>query len=166
MARNEKKRGGRPRLYGKRTNFTFRIHDEVKQRLAATAAKAGKSLSEQAEYAINVYLELENTRASLDQAKVEAQAQVSAARVTALRLAGLLILRETDGRPRRVVVDLESLLAEADGLLHGLRSGFVGDEAPPSDSKRTDKEERRLLDEIEELRRRVAALTAAEKKSG
>src|SRR5262245_23187956 len=131
MARSEKKRGGRPRLYGKRTNFTFRIHDEVKQRLAAAAATAGKSLSEQAEYAVNIYFEFENTRAALDQAKAEAQAQVSAARVTALRLAGLLILRETEGRPRRVVVDLESLIAEADGLLHGLRSGFVGDQAPP-----------------------------------
>jgi hypothetical protein len=46
----------------------------------------------------------------------DAHAARSAARVEALRKAGYQIIREIDGTPRRVIVDLDTLLAEADGV--------------------------------------------------
>ena len=57
-----------------------------------------------------------------------------------------------------MIVDLETILAEADGLLQGLRSGFVGDAPPPAPEPRmTPEQQQRLLAEIEDLRRQLAA---------
>jgi hypothetical protein len=163
MATNEKQPRGRPRLYGPRPNFTFRIQREVKERLAKMAERDRRSLSEQAEHAINIYFQFEEMRAFLEQAKTEAQAQLSAARINALRLAGFLILRES-GLARRVIVDFDSLIAEADGLLHGLRGGFTDDAgAAPAQRLLTADEVKRREREIETLRQKVEAVTAPEK---
>jgi predicted transcriptional regulator len=167
MTPNEKQPRGRPRLYGPRPSFTFRIQREVKERLAKAAERDRRSLSEQAELAINVYFQFEETRAFLEQAKIEAQAQISAAAVNALRLAGLMILRES-GRARRVIVDFDALMAEANGLLHGLRGGFFDDEAPaPAPATLTAAEVERREKEIEKaigtLRRKAAPKKPDEK---
>jgi hypothetical protein len=79
----------------------------------------------------------------------------------------LLILRES-GRTRRVVVDYDSLLAEANWLLHGLRSGFFDDEAPaPVPATLTAAEVERREEEIEKaigtLRRKAALKKPDEK---
>ena len=61
----------------------------------------------------------------------------------------------------RAVIDLETLLAEADGIGRGLRSGFVPQDAPPpSEAPITAEEERRLLAEIEDLKQKLAAAMA------
>ena len=85
-------------------------------------------------------------------------AQQSAARVHALRAAGLQILREIEGRPTRVIVDLETLLAKADGIERGLRGGFF-EKAPPvpprAAPRRTAEEERELQRTWEDVMRKI-----------
>jgi hypothetical protein len=93
--------------------------------------------------------------------RAQAAASLSGARVQMVRLAALQILREVEGRPRRVVIDLETLLAEADGIARGLRSGFKPQDAPPArETPMTADEESRLLAEIEDLKRKLAAAMA------
>jgi predicted transcriptional regulator len=165
MATNEKQPRGRPRLKGQRPSFTFRIQRDMKERLAKMAERDRRSLSEQAELTINIYFQFEENREFIEEAKLEAQARISAAVVNALRLAGLMILRES-GRARRVIVDFDALLAEADGLLHGLRGGFFDDEAP-APATLTDAEVERREEEIEKaietLRRKTAPKKPDEK---
>ena len=95
----------------------------------------------------------------------EAAAIRSAARVQALRAAALMILRETEGRPTRVIVDLETLFAEADGLAAGLRPGFFAGESPPAPDEAprpmTAEEGERLMRELEEIKQSLK--TAVEK---
>src|SRR5262245_34781457 len=133
MSQRPKKRrpGGQPKPASvrKRNNLTFRVRDDLRERLARAAQDNERSISEEIELRLNRDFGWEQAKGDIEQMRAKAAAALSAARVQALRAAGLLILRDIDGRPRRVVVDLESLLAEADGLLHGWRSGFVGDEA-------------------------------------
>jgi hypothetical protein len=55
-APKETKRKGRPPKYageGKRQNFSFRIRDKTRERLIATVAETGRSLSEEIEYRID-----------------------------------------------------------------------------------------------------------------
>jgi Arc-like DNA binding domain len=43
---------GRPRKYGKRQNFNFRITDEIRQRVLESAKASGRSLSEEIEHCV------------------------------------------------------------------------------------------------------------------
>src|SRR5262245_44608494 len=111
------KRGrGRPRVYGKRQNFNFRITEEMRQRLIESALENGRSLSEEIEFCLTSHFSWKATKQDIMKMLAEAAAQRSAARALAIRAAGLQILREIEGKPTRVIVDLETLLAEADGI--------------------------------------------------
>src|SRR5262245_54052699 len=111
------KRGrGRPRVYGKRQTFNFRITEEMRQRVVDSALKNGRSLSEEIEALINQALHWQSTKQDIDEMRARAAKWEDASIIHCVRAAGLTILRETEGRPMRVVVDLETLLAEADGL--------------------------------------------------
>jgi hypothetical protein len=150
------KRGRPPKYAGPRQNFNFRITPQTRERVIAAAKESGRSLSEEIEFRVNRDLSWEQSIADIKRLHAEAAAQLSAARVQALRLVGLQILRETEGRPTRVVVDLASLLAEADGIARALRSGFfAGETAPAVEPTRpmTAEEEQRLFAELAELRR-------------
>ena len=155
----EPKRGrGRPRVYGKRQNFNFRLTDAIRQRLVDSALQAGRSLSEEIEFRIGRDFGWEATKQDIEEMKRRAALWEDASRVKAIRAAGLTILREIEGRPTRVIVDLETLLAEADGLMRGLRSGWVDPKAPPtaSESRPMTKEEAdRVLAQIDEIKRSI-----------
>jgi hypothetical protein len=151
---------GRPPKYageGKRQNFSFRITEKVRQRLIEAVKQSGRSLSEEIEYRIGLSFSFEEARGDFDKMRAETAAMRSAARVEAIRAAGIQILREIEGRPTRVVIDLETLLAEADGIARGLRSGFVPmNEPPPAiepPRRMTLEEEQRAMEELEEIKR-------------
>lgn len=132
------------------------MSDELRQRLIESAENAGRSLTEEAELRLNRDFAWEATKQDIDEMKRNATAWRDADHINVLRLVGYQILRETDGRPTRVIVDLQSLLAEADGIARGLRSGFVGDSTPPPPTtERSADEERRLLGELEHTKRRL-----------
>ena len=98
----------------------------------------------------------EAAKNDIEEMKRRALLWEDAARVKALRAAGLPFLREIEGRPTRAIVDIETLLAEADGILRGLRSGFVDPKAPPTVSEpraMTQEEFERALAQIDEIRR-------------
>ena len=107
---------GRPRKPGK-TPFNFRMSEGLRQRLAESAEKAGLSLTEEAELRLNRDFAWEAGKQDIEEMKRDSAKLRDTEHLIALRLAGFLILRETDGRASRVVVDLQSLLAEADGIL-------------------------------------------------
>jgi hypothetical protein len=117
-----KKKRGRPSK-DKRGTFTFRVSAKLREKLEAAAASNRRSVSEEIEYYLGRYLDIE-------EAHRQAVAWANTSRASAIRAAGLQILREVDGRPTRVIVDLETLLAEADGIARGLRDGFIDDNAP------------------------------------
>ena len=130
-----KSRRGRPPKYageGKRQNFNFRITPKLRERLIAAVTQSGRSISEEIEFRLDRDLNWEETKSDIHKMLAEAAAIRSAARVQALRAAALMILRETEGRPTRVIVDLETLFAEADGLAAGLRPGVPAGESPPA----------------------------------
>ena len=56
-----------------------------------------------------------------------------------------------------MIIDLQSLLAEADGIARGLRPGFIDADAPASSPSavRTAEEERRLMEEVREATRKL-----------
>jgi hypothetical protein len=159
MAKQQKpKRRGRPAKFGPRRNFNFRLSEKLHERLTDSAAKEGRSLSEELEMRINRDFAWEDAKGEIETMTVQAAAALDAARVQAIRAAGLTILREITGKPTRVILDLETLLAEADGIARGLRSGFVDDKAPsPTGETRpmTADEEHRLLEELEQSRRKI-----------
>lgn len=152
---------GRPPKYagqGKRQNFSFRITEKMRERLIESVKESGRSLSEEIEFRINRDLGWEQTKSDINKLLAEAAAIRDAAYVHALRAAGLMILREIEGKPTRATVDLQTLLAEADGIARGLRSGFIDDRAPPAPEQprpMTAEEEQRLLQEIENIRRTI-----------
>jgi hypothetical protein len=121
---------GRPAKPGK-TTFNFRISADLRQMLVAAAAKSGLSLTEEAELRLKRDFAWEAAKGDIEELKRQALVWADAARVKAIREAGVQILREIDGNPKRVILDLETLLAEADGIARGLRSGFEP-EAPPA----------------------------------
>ena len=161
MTDDQPKRGrGRPKVYGKRQNFVFRVTEETKRRLIESATQAGRSLSEEIEFRINRDFGWEATQGDIEEMKRRALAWEDASRVKAIRAAGLQILREIEGQPTRAIVDIETLLAEADGIAHGLRSGFVDAKAPPPVSvprPMTKEEADRALAQIDEIRRQIEA---------
>ena len=100
-------------------------------------------------------------KAEAAEMRAKAAARLSADEIQAVRLAALMVLRES-GRARRVIIDYDALLAEADGMLRGQRSGFVADEAPaPAPTTLTAAEAKRVDQEIEShigrLRQKVKA---------
>jgi hypothetical protein len=160
----KRRRGGQPKpaAQRKRNNLTFRVRDQLRERLEKAAAANDRSISEEIEHRLNRDFGWEATKSDIDEMLAQARAERSTARVYALRAAGLQILREIEGRPTRVVIDLETLLAEADGIARGLRSGFVDDKAPSPPAAprpRTAEKEKRLLDELENLKRMIQAAT-------
>jgi hypothetical protein len=178
MAEDRPKRG-RPRKFGKRTSFNFRITAETQAQVRESAARSGRSLSEEIEYRLtrDFLQDIDRIRAEAVQLKAEAAelrakaaARLSADEIQALRLAGFMILRELDAKARRVIIDYDALLAEGDGLLRGLRSGFVADEAPaPAPPPTlTDEEVMRAYQEtkgtIDLLRRKADAALAGPSK--
>jgi hypothetical protein len=174
MSKVKQPQRGRPRKPGK-TPFNFRMSEELRKLLVASAEKSGLSLTEEAELRLKRDFAWEATKQDIEQMKRDAIKWRDADHLNVLRLVGYQILRETDGRPARLVVDLQSLLAEADGIARGLRSGFVDDNAPGSSPSagRTADEERRLLEELEQIKRRIDEATErtraadeAAKKSG
>jgi len=175
----QKRPPGRPPKYageGKRQNFSFRITPAVRERLIAAVRESGRSLSEEIEFRIGRDLNWEKTKGDIDKMLAEATAIRSDAYVHALRAAALLILRDIEARPRRVVIDLDTLLAEADGVMRALRSGFVDDREQPTKPpapRRSKADEQALAQkaqgELESLRPQLAdaerRTQAAEKKS-
>ena len=107
-----KRKPGRPPLPDSErkggANLTFRARAGLRERLAAEAAKSGRSMSEEIEFRLNRDLHWGQ----------------EAARIQAIRQAGLQIVRDVGGGVT-VNVNPEMLLAEADGIL---RSGFIGAE--------------------------------------
>jgi hypothetical protein len=161
-----KRKRGRPPKYageGKRQNFSFRITEKMRERLIAAVKESGRSISEEIEFRLTRDLSWEETKGDIHAMLAEASAIKSAARVAAIRAAAIQILREIDGRPTRVIIDLETLLAEADGIARGLRPGFVPQDDPVAaqkpDANRQEASRRdaEAMREYEELRRMVAS---------
>ena len=156
-------------------------HDHISSRaslgdqLRKTAAKAQRSLSDEVEHHLEQSLSLEaikgdidkmhaEAKATLAEARAEAKATLAeakaaldATRVQTVRLAALYILREIEGRPTRVIIDVETLFAEADGIARGLRPGFVEGTPPTLEATRpmTAEEAQRLMEEIEKIKHRL-----------
>jgi hypothetical protein len=155
MTEDQPKRG-RPRKYGKRLSFNFRYTVEMRKKLLDSAAKNGRSLSEEVEYRVMLGFTTEANQDDIarqfreaTEMRAKAAARLSADEIQAVRLAALMILRES-GRARRVIIDYDALLAEGDGLLRGLRGGFTADEAPvPTPPTLTAAEAERVNKEIE-----------------
>jgi hypothetical protein len=149
------KRGrGRPPKYGKRRNFNFRLSEKAREALIRSAEKAERSLSEELEFRVNRDLGWEKGKGDIEEMRARTAAWQSAAMVNAIRAAGLAILREIDAKPTRVIIDLETLLAEADGIARGLRAGFIDEKSPQPSNEirpRTADEERRLIDKEKQL---------------
>jgi|SRR6516225_723006 hypothetical protein len=152
-----RRKPGPPARYGRRPTLTIRLQEPLYRTIKKSAAQHGKSLSEEIEDRLGRDAAWEETKADINKMKAEAAAQLDAARVHAYRAAGLQILREIEGRPTRVVIDLETLLAEADGIARGLRSGFF-DGSPPTiepPRPRTAEEDQRLMEELKAIERRL-----------
>ena len=60
LTADQKPKRGRPRVYGKRQNFSFRITAETKHRVIDSALRNGRSLSEEIEFRINRDLDRES----------------------------------------------------------------------------------------------------------
>lgn len=144
----DKQKRGRPFKPGK-TVFNFRMAKDLRQVLSENAEKSGRSMTEEAEILMQHGLQWQAARQELEQLKRDALKWRDAEFLNVLRLVGYQILRETDGRPTRLVVDIQSLLAEANGLAHGLDS-FI---RPSSAKVRTAEEERLLLEDLKQSRR-------------
>jgi hypothetical protein len=187
-----KRKPGPPARYGRRPTLTVRLQEPLYRAIKQSAAAHGKSLSEEIEDRLGTCLDLETASRQLEQMRAstdkmhamaasvlrDAATVRSTERVLALKLAGYQILRETEGRPTRLVVDFETLVSEADGIARGLRSGFVDDKTSPVLKPlrpMTVEEEQRLLAEIEKIKQTLKAAVeetlaadaaAAEGKSG
>jgi hypothetical protein len=122
--KRSKGRPPKPPSDRKRNNLTFRARDNLKADLELAAEKAGRSVSEEIEYRLNRDFSWEETGRDIKRMLAEAAAEVSAAKVQAIRKAGFQIVREHGGERGGITVNVsaEMLLKEADGIL---RSGFV-----------------------------------------
>src|SRR5262245_20537968 len=174
-----RRKPGPPARYGRRPTLTIRLQEPVYRTIQQSAAEHGKSLSEEIEDRLETSLDLETARLQLEEmreatTKMHAMAasvlsdaarERTTARVQAIRAAGLAILREIEGQPTRVIIDLETLLAEADGIARGLRSGFLPPDKPPpaleAPRPMTAEEAQRALAELEEIKRRLDAAVEA-----
>jgi hypothetical protein len=160
MAKQQKlkKRRGRPPKFGPRRNFNFRLSEQLHERLIVSAENAGRSLSEELEMRITRDFSWEDSKGDIDRMRAEMAAAHKETNVEVMRLAALQILREIEGKPRRVIIDFETMLATRDGIARGLRSGFIDDSAPPPTPQPlalSAEEERRLLEELSESTRKI-----------
>ena len=121
-----RKKPGPPAKYGRRPTLTIRVPMPVYRELRATAAAAGKSISETIEQRLSAWSELEALRADARRMVAEAKAAVDVARIQAIRQAGFQIVREAGGGAVTVNVSTELLLTKSYGIL---RSGFVAPDA-------------------------------------
>ena len=133
--RSAKTRPGPTQGLREAAKLQFPRTEETKQRLIESAMRNGRSLSEEIEFRINRDFGWEATKSDIEVMKRQALAWADASRAQAIRAAGLQILREITGKPTRVIVDLETLLAEADGIMRGLRPGFLDENAAPAVSE-------------------------------
>jgi hypothetical protein len=146
---------GRPPKYagqGKRQNFSFRITPALRQRLIESVKQSGRSLSEEIEHRL-----FRDLLDDIDQTRADTRRVLSSAYVQALRLAGFSLLRDVEGQPTRVIIDVGMLHAEADGIL---RSAFTAQEQAPRQQSRpmTAEEGERLAKEIEEIKATLKAV--------
>lgn len=148
----KRKPGGQPKPEGerKRNNLTFRVRDALRARLEEAAAAAQRSVSEEIEFRLNRDFSWERSEADIQRMRAQAAALIEPAHVQALWLAGLMILRDVEGHPKRVVVDYDMMIAQADGIARGLRSGFFAGDAPAQEPARpmTTEEVQRVTEEI------------------
>src|SRR5262245_7783437 len=176
-SKKARRKPGPPAKYGRRPTLTVRLQLPLYRTIKESAAAHGKSISEEIESRLETLADLETARRELEQMRAvttkeyAAAASVlkdagevrSAARVQALRAAGLVILREIEGRPSRVILDIETLLAEADGIARGLRSGFSASEEPlpntktvrPMTAEEAQRVDEELLRTLEEIKRTI-----------
>jgi hypothetical protein len=147
---------GRPAKPGK-TTFNFRISADLRQMLVAAATKSGLSLTEEAELRLRRDFGWEAAKGDIEELKRQALVWADASRAKAIRDAGLQILREIEGNPKRVIVDLETLLAEADGIARGYRAGWEPEHHSADDRPLTKEEADRVLAQIDEIGRRTKA---------
>ena len=159
----KRKRGRPPKFAGvKRQNFSFRVTEEMRQRLIEEAKTTGRSLSEEIEFDLTSYYSWKATKRDIDKMLAEAAAARDAARVQAIREAGFQILRDVEGSPSRVIVSVEMLLGEADGIQ---RSGWgppgqAEQPAPKQSRPATDDEIKAAIQEIAQM---IAAARARAK---
>jgi hypothetical protein len=135
-------------------SLTLRLRPDTRAQLEARAEENRRSISGQADVELTAHAALEAKRAELERL-------ASAETVRALRLAGLTLLSEADGQPRRVVLDYDQLLEAAFGIARGpLATGFIeeGKPAPPPNLSADERET--LLATIRDLERQLAAARA------
>jgi predicted DNA-binding protein len=134
--KSRRKKPGPPARYGYRPTLTIRLTEPVYERIKRAAAKLGKSLSEQIEDVLTACGDLETAHRQLEDmrantAKMHAMAASlltdawetrTAARVHALRAAAIAIMRE-EGRPRRLMLDIDAVFAEAKEIERGIHGG-------------------------------------------
>jgi hypothetical protein len=164
-----KRKPGPPARYGYRPTLTVRLQEPLYEVIKKAAAKHGKSLSEEIEDRLEAARDIDQLRAEAEQRLAEARQMAreastiqDAAHVAAYRAAGLLLLRDVEGNPTRVIVSVDMLKAEGDNFL---RSGFIRQDTPPPASeplRPMTGEENRLVSE--EIRRLVRDATAPRKK--
>jgi hypothetical protein len=129
-----KKKVGRPSK-GKLGTFTFRVRADLREKLEAAAAANARSVSEEIEFRLNRDFGWEDAKGDIDAIRRRMLAAEDATYVSKMRAAGLQILREFEGKPSRVIVDYDTLIAEADGIARDFRSGWVDPNAPPKFSE-------------------------------
>src|SRR5262249_38479720 len=112
----------------------------------------GRSLSEEIEHRL-----FRDLLDDIDQTRADTRRVLSSAYVQALRLAGFSLLRDVEGQPTRVIIDVGMLHGEADGIL---RSAFTAQEQAPRQESRpmTAEEGERLAKEIEEIKATLKAV--------
>jgi hypothetical protein len=115
---------GRPPKYGKRRNFNFRLSEEVRQHLIESAARTGRSLSEELEFRVSRDIGWEATKNDIEEMKRRAALWEDASRVKAIRAAGLTILREIEGDQQESDLDLRRYSRKLIGLCTGCGLGL------------------------------------------
>jgi hypothetical protein len=114
-----------PEGEGKRIPILARVTKQTRTSLEKAASDSGRSLGQEIEFRLNRDLAWEEAKGDIERMKAEAAAMRDAARIQAIREAGLQIVREAGGG---VTVSIDLLLAEADGIL---KSGFIEPPAEP-----------------------------------
>jgi hypothetical protein len=118
-----------PKGEGERVPVMTRVTKELRERLEKAASDSGRSLGQEVEFRLTRDFSWEDTKADIGRMREEAAAERDAARIQAIRDAGLQLVREAGGHT--VNVSLELLHATADGIV---RSGFF-DPADPRNER-------------------------------
>lgn len=115
-----------PEGEGQRIPVMTRVTKDMREKLEKAASDSGRSLGQEVEFRLGRDFNWEASKEDFDKINRQKKAELSAARIQAIRDAGFQIVRETDGN-MTVNVSLDMLHAEADGVM---RSGFVGSSDP------------------------------------